>query len=88
MKPQEDWFLVLVDPPYHKTFTGYSGAGFNWNDQKDVVEWVTSYKTGPVIITNSATDEIINLYRKAGFIAIYKKCDDLSVVKAVHEKTR
>jgi DNA adenine methylase Dam len=66
MKPQEDWFLVL-DPPYHKTFTGYSGAGFNWNDQKDVVEWVTSYKTGPVIITNSATDEIINLYRKAGF---------------------
>jgi len=66
MDPKEDWFLVL-DPPYHNTFTGYSGLGFNWEDQEDVVEWVTSYKTGPVIITNSATDEIIRLYRKAGF---------------------
>ena len=56
--------VVYCDPPYHDTFTAYSGGGFSEDDQvrlRDAcLKWAESGAT--VIISNSMTDFTVELY--------------------------
>ena len=57
---------IYADPPYDDTFTGYSGGGFTWQSQLDLITWLAPHE-GPVVISNAATDRIINLYQAYGY---------------------
>lgn len=56
--------LVYCDPPYHKTFTGYTENGFKVEDQERLrdacLEWQRA--GAHVIVSNSNTDLIRDLY--------------------------
>ncbi len=58
--------LVYADPPYDVDFTTYSAGGFSWNDQVRLVEWLARHR-GPVVISNQATERVVELYTKAGY---------------------
>lgn len=62
---RKNQFLYL-DPPYHGNFTKYTGNGFTWDDQVRMVKWAAKHQ-GPVIISNSYNEDIINLYQEYGF---------------------
>ena len=62
----DDDDLVYADPPYDVEFTQYSKGGFGWEEQLRAAEWLSDHK-GPVILSNQATDRILNLYRSLGF---------------------
>jgi DNA adenine methylase len=64
--PLENGDFVYADPPYDVQFTQYSKDGFKWEDQVRLAELLVSHK-GPVVLSNQATDRIINLYEKLGF---------------------
>jgi DNA adenine methylase len=64
--------FVFADPPYDTKFSRYTKYGFDWNDQVNVVKWLEDHK-GPTIITNQATERIINLYKENGFALYYLK---------------
>lgn len=59
--------ILYIDPPYDVEFTKYSKQDFNWNDQQRLVEWLSCIKN-PIVASNQATDRIVDLYKKAGFI--------------------
>lgn len=63
LKPDD---FVYADPPYDVEFTQYSSEGFSWKDQVRLAEWLTEHP-GPVVLSNQATQRILNLYRKLGF---------------------
>jgi DNA adenine methylase len=63
LKPDD---FVYADPPYDVEFTQYSKGGFDWADQVRTAEWLARHK-GPVILSNQATNRIIELYDKFGF---------------------
>lgn len=65
LKLKKDDF-IYADPPYDVPFTQYSRQGFSWNDQVRLVEWLLKHD-GPMILSNQATDRIIDLYQKSGF---------------------
>lgn len=58
--------FVYVDPPYDVDFRQYSTDGFTWQDQERVARWTANLSV-PVVITNQATDRILNLYEDLGF---------------------
>lgn len=58
--------FVYADPPYDVEFTAYSKGGFSWKDQVRAARWLSRHK-GPVILSNQATDRIIDLYRSLKF---------------------
>jgi DNA adenine methylase len=58
--------FVYADPPYDVVFRNYSKDGFDWEDQEMVVDWLSNHH-GPVIASNSATEHIIELYKKNGY---------------------
>lgn len=58
--------LVYLDPPYDSDFTAYSGRTFTWDDQVRLIEW-TKRVDGAIVISNQASDRIIDLYRDNGF---------------------
>lgn len=60
--------FIYADPPYDVEFTKYSAAGFTWDDQVRLVEWLARQDV-PVVLSNQATDRIVELYskRKYGF---------------------
>lgn len=60
----DDW--IFCDPPYDDTFTDYSAGGFSWADQERLVCKLASHP-GPVVISNKATERIIDLYRNSGY---------------------
>lgn len=62
---REDDF-IYADPPYDVEFTSYSKDGFTWEDQVRLVKWLTKHP-GPVVLSNQATNRIIELYTDAGF---------------------
>lgn len=62
--------FIYADPPYDVKFTQYAKEDFGWNDQVRLVEWLSKHK-GPVLISNQATERIIELYEKAGFKLFY-----------------
>lgn len=65
--------FIYADPPYDDSFTGYSAKGFTWKDQERLVEWLDKYNN-PVVISNRATDRIIDLYKNFGY--------EIEIVKA------
>ena len=58
--------FIYVDPPYDVPFVSYAQNGFNWEDQVRLVKWLTE-QPGKIIVSNQATDRIINLYKDHGF---------------------
>jgi DNA adenine methylase len=61
---------IYADPPYDVEFTSYSKEGFRWNDQVQLVEWLATHK-GPVILSNQATERVIELYQQMDFSLRY-----------------
>lgn len=62
--------FVYADPPYDVEFTTYSPGGFSWDDQERTAEWLAKHD-GPVLISNQATTNIIDLYKRLGFKLTY-----------------
>ncbi len=58
--------FVYADPPYDVEFTKYSKVDFEWKDQIRLVEWLKQHD-GPVILSNQATERIIDLYQQNDF---------------------
>ena len=58
--------LVYADPPYDVQFTQYSSKIFTWEDQVRLAHWLVKHK-GPVVLSNQATERVIDLYRSLGF---------------------
>lgn len=64
LKPKKDDFYYL-DPPYHETYDGYSGAGFGDTEHIALAEFchVIHQKGGKFMLSNSDTPFVQNLYR-------------------------
>jgi DNA adenine methylase len=58
--------FVYADPPYDVQFRQYSKNGFTWEDQIRTAEWL-AHHTGPVALSNQATDRIVKLYKTLGY---------------------
>jgi DNA adenine methylase len=58
--------FVYADPPYDVEFTQYAKEVFGWQEQVRTAEWLSRHR-GPVILSNQATDRILELYRRLGF---------------------
>ena len=59
--------FVYADPPYDVPFTAYAAGGFSWDDQVRVAERFSRH-AGPVVLVNQATDRIVELYRRMGYV--------------------
>jgi len=62
----KDGDFVYADPPYDVEFTKYSKDGFSWKDQLATAEWLSKHP-GPVILSNQATERIMDEYTRLGF---------------------
>ncbi len=62
---QRDDF-VYADPPYDVEFVSYSQHAFRWEDQVRLAEWLAKHR-GPVVLSNQATERVVQLYEKLGF---------------------
>lgn len=62
--------FVYADPPYDVEFTTYSAGGFSWDDQVRTAKFLAEH-SGPVVISNQATDRIVRLYQEFGFELSY-----------------
>lgn len=58
--------FLYVDPPYDGTFVGYSENGFTWDDQTRLALWCNEHD-GPIVVSNSYTERIVELYKGLGF---------------------
>ena len=58
--------LVYADPPYDVEFRQYSKDGFSWEEQVRAAQWLARHP-GPVVLSNQATERIIELYESLGF---------------------
>ena len=65
VRVEADDFLY-ADPPYDVEFRSYSKEGFSWDDQVRLGEWLSKHR-GPTVLSNQATDRILQLYRRLGF---------------------
>ena len=65
--PVEGGDFIYADPPYDVEFTKYSKEDFGWEDQVRLAEWLARHK-GPVVASNQATDRIVDLYERLGFV--------------------
>lgn len=64
--------FIYADPPYDVEFTQYSKEGFSWADQIRLAEWLANHP-GPVVLSNQATERIVNLYKNLGFSLLFLK---------------
>ena len=64
--PLEPDDFVYADPPYDVEFTKYAKEDFGWSDQVRLAEWLAQH-TGPVVLSNQATERIRRLYTDLGF---------------------
>ncbi|MDP3025845.1 MAG: Dam family site-specific DNA-(adenine-N6)-methyltransferase [candidate division Zixibacteria bacterium] len=62
--------FIYADPPYDVEFTKYSKEDFKWNDQVRLAEWLAGHE-GIVVLSNQATERIIDLYKHLGFKLTY-----------------
>jgi DNA adenine methylase len=62
--------FVYADPPYDVEFTQYSRDQFGWNEQVRTAEWLSKH-SGPVVLSNQATNRIVELYQDLGYELIY-----------------
>ena len=58
--------FVYADPPYDVEFTAYSKGGFSWVEQERTARFLAKHQ-GPVILSNQATDRIMELYSVLGY---------------------
>jgi DNA adenine methylase len=58
--------FVYADPPYDVVFTRYATEDFGWDDQVRLAEFLARHR-GPVVLSNQATDRIVDLYERLGF---------------------
>jgi DNA adenine methylase len=58
--------FIYADPPYDVEFRQYSSQGFTWNEQIRLAKWIKSLDV-PSVISNQATDRIVELYKSMGF---------------------
>ncbi len=58
--------FIYADPPYDVEFTTYSAGGFSWDDQVRTAELLARHR-GPVLLSNQATQRVVDLYRRLGF---------------------
>ena len=47
-------------------FTSYSRLSFGWDEQVRLAKWLAEHD-GPVVLSNQATERVINLYKEFGF---------------------
>lgn len=59
--------FIYADPPYDVEFTSYAKEAFVWDDQVRLAEWLARH-SGPVVLSNQATDRIVRLYSDLGFV--------------------
>ena len=73
--------FVYCDPPYHKTFTGYTDSGFGKKDQKALCRKCTEWRDAGVHVVASNNDckFIRTLYNKADF-----KCTKVKVARHIN----
>ncbi|MGH7933044.1 MAG: DNA adenine methylase [Candidatus Binataceae bacterium] len=64
--------FVYADPPYDVEFTQYAKEGFGWDEQIRVAEWLAKH-TGPAVLSNQATERIVDLYQRLGFTMQFLK---------------
>ena len=64
--PLADDDFIYADPPYDVPFRQYSRFGFEWDEQVRLARWLAEH-TGPVVLSNQATDRILDLYASLGF---------------------
>lgn len=64
--------FIYADPPYDVQFTQYSKESFCWEDQVRVAERLARHP-GPVILSNQATDRVVDLYETLGFTLRFLK---------------
>lgn len=62
--------FVYADPPYDVEFTEYSSGGFGWAEQLRTAEWLATHP-GPVVLSNQATERIVNLYSKLKYQLVF-----------------
>ena len=62
--------FVYADPPYDVEFTQYSKEGFGWDEQVKTARWLAKH-SGPVVLSNQATNRIVELYSALGYRLIY-----------------
>jgi DNA adenine methylase len=62
--------FVYADPPYDVEFTEYSSGGFGWAEQVRTAEWLATHP-GPVVLSNQATERIVNLYSKLKYQLVF-----------------
>ena len=62
--------FVYADPPYDVEFTQYSKGGFGWDEQVRTAEWLATHP-GPVVLSNEATERVVDLYRSLRYELIY-----------------
>lgn len=58
--------FVYADPPYDVVFTRYAQEDFGWDDQVRLAEHLARHR-GPVVLSNQASDRIVELYERLGF---------------------
>ena len=58
--------FIYADPPYDVPFRQYSRHGFEWKEQERLAHWLAAH-TGPVVLSNQATERILALYDSLGF---------------------
>jgi DNA adenine methylase len=58
--------FVYADPPYDVEFRQYSKDGFEWEDQVQLARLLAQHP-GPVVLSNQATDRIVELYKQLGY---------------------
>lgn len=58
--------FVYADPPYDQTFAQYSAQGFDLAEQQRLAHWLAAHP-GPVVVSNQATDRMVDLYASLGF---------------------
>ena len=62
--------FVYADPPYDVEFRSYSKDGFGWEEQVRTAQWLAKHP-GPVVLSNQATDRILQLYGELGYRLTY-----------------
>lgn len=62
----QDGDFVYIDPPYADTFTAYTGAGFDWDDQIRLADWAAELP-GTVAVSNAWMPKLTALYLDRGF---------------------
>jgi DNA adenine methylase len=58
--------FIFVDPPYDTEFTSYTSDGFSFDDQMDLVNFLSELKN-PIILTNQNTPRMNKLLLDAGY---------------------